>query len=156
MTYAWRETVERTETNAWGTLWGIDAPWAHPIWSQYALYLYDVTTPVGTAPPVIHLPRATHEFLLYALDPSVRLERDVPISRQRCVRLNPPNYGYQLRAADNDAARDRVQRIVDEIVAERLSPDTDWRSRWDAMMPDAFPMVRSAFAELFGAPGATN
>ncbi len=155
MSYAWRETIERTSKSAWGTSWGIDAPWAHLAWSQYVLYLYDLQTDIGVAPK-LHLPDASHEMLLYAVNPDTPIERDKPLSAQKYALLHPGNYGYQFKAADDAAALARIQAIVDEIVAQRLSPDTDFRSHWNAMFSDAFPLVTSAFTDMAGASAPTH
>ena len=151
MTYAWREEIQAANTTAWGVSWAITAPWAHLAWSQYLLHLYDLTSPVGAAPKV-HLPGATHEFLLFAIEPDMPLKHDIKISEQQYGHLEPPNQGYQFRAASNEAARDRLQNVVDLIVAEKLSPDADHRSRWHALFPDGFPMVRNVLSEIIGAP----
>ena len=147
MTYAWTEELRDPKSGVWGMSWGIDAPWAHPFWKQYALHLYELTT-ATEKPPTLYLPDATHEFLLYALHPSWKLEHDKPLSEQTYQHLDPPNCGYQFRADSNEAACKRVQAMVDEIVAERLSPDTDYRSRWDAAFADGYALVVSRLAQL--------
>jgi hypothetical protein len=91
--------------------------------------------------------------VLDAVHPDTKLSHDTPLSKQRYTPLSPSNYGYQFRAKSNEAARDRLQAVVNEIVAERLSPDTDFRSRWDAMFSDAFPLVKSGLAEMAQALG---
>lgn len=152
-TTVWREIVPANPPkHAWAAIWGIIAPWAHPLWSDYAMTLFDLTTPLER-PATLHLPDATHEVVLYALNPDHRLKPDVPMTRQRYGYLHPANYGYQFRAGSNDVALARVQAVVDEIAAGRLSPDTDWRSRWDAMWQDACPLVRNILPELLGAGG---
>lgn len=143
MTHAWRE-VSPTGVGVFNASWIIDAPWAHPVWSQYVAMLYDLTTPHPDGPPVIYLAGATHEFLLYALDPAHPLKRNDPIQKARVTRLLPANYGYQFKAESDDAALARVQAIVDDIVAERLSPDTDFRSVWNVRLADCYPLIRSA------------
>lgn len=159
-THAWREIIEAGKTQggratAWGCSWGIHAPWAHPAWHQYALHLYDLLSPTGQ-PPTLHLPGATHEFLLYAISPDTPLVVGTPLSGQEFQHLHPANYGYQFRATSNKAALSRLQAVVDEIVAGRLSPDTDFRDRWNQMMQDAFPLVSSGLAEAFGGPSKTD
>lgn len=140
MTYAWRE-IDPT-SDVFGVTWIINAPWAHPIWHQYWIALYDLTTPHPGGAPTLYLPDATHEFIVYALDPEHPIAKDTPIHEAKCVKLKPPNYGYQFKAESNDAALARVQMIVDGIVADRLSPDTDFRSLWDKLLADCYPLVR--------------
>jgi len=147
MSYAWiTEPLEAK--GVWGVSWGIDAPWAHPVWSQYAMHLYDLTSE-GSNPPVIYLPEATHEVLLCAVNPDTPIVRDVPLNEQKFGHLEPANYGYQFRAVDNQTALDRLQVVVDTIAAQKLNPDTDYRAVWDALFSDAYPLVQNTFANLF-------
>jgi hypothetical protein len=139
MTYAWREIYPNSDV--YSVAWIINAPWAHPLWHQYVMALYDLTTPHADGPPTLHLPDATHEFMLFALDARYPIEKDAPIYAAELRRLVPPNYAYQFKAESNDAALARVQEIVDGIVAEKLSPDTDFRSLWDKLLPDCYPLV---------------
>lgn len=133
-----------TDKTAMGAVWVVTAPWAHPFWSQYAFSLTDLTTPIGT-PPVIHLPGATHEFLLFAIDPDkpVKFWADRP---KGCL-LSPPNCGYQFIAENNDAALDRIQRCVDRVMHGELSPDTDYRFMWNELFKDGHSLARSMFTD---------
>lgn len=141
MTYAWREIIP-TQTGVFSAAWIIDAPWAHPVWSQYLLALYDLTTPAPEAGTVVfYMPGATHEFVLHALDPEQLIPKDAPIQGSGYRPLIPPNYGYQFKADSDEAALARVQELVDGIVAQKLSPDTDFRSLWNKLLADAYPLV---------------
>lgn len=132
-----------TETAAMAALWIVTAPWAHPLWSQYAFSLVDLTTPVPGQPPVIHLPGATHEFLLFAINP------DMPVDkwsdRQPGWLLSPINCGYQFIAESHEAALARIQGYVDLVLAGKLSPDTDFRSMWNSLFEDGHSLVRNVF-----------
>lgn len=142
MTYAWR--IDHPESAVFAVSWIIDAPWAHPVWNQYALCLYDLTTPLDRAGPVeFYLEGATHEFILVALDPKHHVPRDTTPGKP-LRRLDPPNYGYQFIAESDAAAAARVQECVDGIAAGKLSPDTDFRSLWNKLWADAYPMVRGS------------
>lgn len=131
-----------TEGKPFGATWLITAAWAHPVWSQYALALYDLTTPTDQ-PAVIHLDGATHELLLVALDPArPATSAQSMVEGGQVQALSPPNHGYQFKAESDAAAVSRLQRIVDEIEAQRLSPDSDFRAAWDAMFRDAHSLRR--------------
>lgn len=147
MNDTWTVCEEHHEARPWGCTWVINAPWAHPFWSQYLLMLYDLTSPTEK-PPVIHMEGATHEFLLFAVDPDHPLMPHRAPSEQTIRTLEPPNMGYQFRAADNDAARVRIGHLVEMVKARVLSPDTDFRSKWNNLMSDAHPMVRSRLGDL--------
>ncbi|MCJ2067786.1 hypothetical protein MKK75_03015 [Methylobacterium sp. J-030] len=134
--------LSTTEGKPFGATWLITAPWAHPAWSQYALALYDLTTPSDPAPN-IYLDGATHELLLVALDPSypATTTRDMVEGRQLHP-LSPPNHGYQFKAESDAAAVRRLQQIVDDIEGRCLSPDSDFRAAWDALFRDAHSLRR--------------
>lgn len=110
--------------------WVVSAPWAHPLWATYAFLLYDLTTPIPGAPAaILYRPDVTHEFLVYALDPAHPPTPPTHI-------LQPANMGYQFTAASNEAAADRIIKLIWEVEARRLSPDTDFRSMWDRIFSD--------------------
>lgn len=134
-------------TGVFGARWLIDAPWAHPHWSQYIIFLYDLTTPTDDGnEPTILVAGHTHEFLLYALDPREgRVPMDANLHETSFAILHPANYGYQFKAESNEAAVERIQELVDAIVDTRLSPDTDFRSLWNKLLPDMYPLVKSIF-----------
>lgn len=144
--YAWRHENPHNKEVIFNYAWIIDAPWAHPVWNQYALFLCDLTSEEpGVDKGTIHTPGHTHEFLLYALDPAYPIVRDTPIPEVKFAPLNPPNYGYQFKADSNEAALARVQELVDGIVTLKLNPDTDYRSLWNKLLPDMYPLVKSIF-----------
>ena len=137
----WFETTPRSEGRVFSAVWGLRLPLAHPVWSEYALYLYDLTT-VTNPMPVVYLPGATHEILLWALNPDRLLQRDVPWLGQNIQPLRPPNHGYQFIAPDDAAALARIQSLVDAMVDGTLSPDTDWCSVWDTLFADGASLRR--------------
>lgn len=142
MTYAWK--IEHPQHPTFSLTWIIDAPWAHPLWHQYFLVLYDLTTPMQRE-PTIHLPGATHEMVLFALDPEHPIAKDSTPTPSEVYRLSPPNYGYQFKAKSNNEAAERIQAVVDGIVARQINPDTDWRSFWNnGLFPDAHPLVTNS------------
>jgi hypothetical protein len=117
-------------------------PWAHPLWSDYVLSVCDLDSP-GKKPPIKRDPTATHELLLYALDPEYPVDFSAPITR-RYQPLQPANHGYQFRAGSNQAAWSRAKALVDDCLSRRLSPDTDYRSMWDARMADGWSLLKGA------------
>lgn len=144
MTYAWK--INHPANPIFSATWFINAPWAHPLWQQYLLALYDLTTPT-TKPPTLHLRDATHEFMLYALDPEHPIAKDAIVPPEQVYKLSPPNFAYQFKAKSNAEAEERIQAVVDGIVARQISPDTDARSFWNnGLFPDAYALVKSAFA----------
>lgn len=149
--YAWKNP--HPENPVYNCVWVIDAPWAHPLWSQYVVLLYDLTTvQEGVEMPKVVLEGATHEFMVYAVDPDAKIEKDTDaweLGKSGQLRLlQPANYGYQFKAETNEAAEGRIQGLVDQILAQTLSPDTDFRSWWDRILPD----MKSLHSSVFSGP----
>lgn len=132
---------ERKEGNAFNAAWALHAPWAHPLWSDYALLLMDLTTPMHGPEVVLYLKGATHEMHLWAVDPRYGMPDTWPQEPLRPPRrLEPMNYGVQFIAADDDTAFNRINEIALSIDAKHLSPDTDARSVWDELFKDGAAM----------------
>ena len=90
-------------------------------------------------PVTIYLEGATHELVLFALDPRGNREKLINSSilgKDTCQILHPANFGAQF-ISDNDAtARGRIEDTVKLIVEGKLSPDTDFTSQWVALWGD--------------------
>lgn len=125
----------------WNFGWLIHAPGAHPFWSQYLLLLYDLLTPTE-ASPKIYLPGATHEFLLFSVNPDEHYSQETTIKDSIGV-LDPPNHGYQFRAEDNLEAQARLSMVVNMIITGELNPDSDARAAWDALFHDGVTLRRN-------------
>lgn len=119
-------------------IWLIEAPWAHPLWHSYTLILMHLR-PVPDLETIIHLPGATHELWLCALDPDQ--PRQAMLETGRAMRLEPLNFAAQIIEPSDDAARDAVRFPVELICAGRLSPDTDFIRAWVHLFNDS--MVRA-------------
>lgn len=133
------------EGQAFGAGWIVTAPWAHPFWSQYIVSLTDLTTPMPkVGPPLLYMPGATHEVVVEVLDPDILVNEFKIEAEPKLRRLSPPNYAYQFKAWSDEAATARIQALVDQIDAEKLSPDTDWRSVWDGLFKDGVSLRKSS------------
>lgn len=123
------KVVEKLEGRPWGAQWLISAPWAHPLWSQYYATLADLTTDTGI-PPKLYREGVTHEFLLYACNPEMPLQKLGDLKPRGL--LTPANLAYQFKAGSDDEALGRISFLLNLIIAGQLSPDTDYRERtWD-------------------------
>lgn len=113
--------------------WIINAPWAHPFWANYLLSATHLREHEGLRPPIIHLAGATHELLLHAIDPDWQIKPN-----QLPQMLHPANFAAQFIAPSDEAAAQRLLETVEEILAGKLSPDTDytqsWIARWGSNM----------------------
>ena len=125
---------EKGIARPFGALWLVDAPWAHPAWQQYLMSLCDLTTGMGEQ-PVIQMQPATHELIVWAVDPRVEVETGERIVDWKFDKalLTPPNQLQQFHADSDDAAVARVDQVVELIEARRLSPDSDVQADWDRL-----------------------
>lgn len=105
--------------------WVVYAPCAHPLWAYYWIGCVSLRSIPNAAPPLILIPNATHEVMVYALNPDID-----PAIDDGPQMLLPANFhGQFIEACDEDAAA-RVQASVKEVVAGLLSPDTDFQREW--------------------------
>lgn len=107
--------------------WFIYAPWANPIWHSYALHLIHLRAIPRFDPPIITLSGATHQLMLYALNPDWQ-----PTLEELPHWLLPMNFAAQFIAKDDENAAWRMRFTVDEILSGELSPDTDFTQAWIA------------------------
>jgi hypothetical protein len=128
-------------TGVWGGAIGFQCPWAHPVWSEYVLQVYDLLPhKSGESPMVKYHPDATHEFVLNALKQEVRIDFKKSLFDQELVMLMPINHGYQFKADNNGSAWERVKGLVDACEKLELSPDSDFVMDWDNRMIDGWTM----------------
>ena len=145
---AWIMPIEPRTPDQTATLatWIVHAPWAHPIWSQYAVTLIHLRDIQGVKPAHKYDPRATHEVQVWALDPEARLRPGDP-PKPRML-LTPQNFVGQWNAQDDECAKTHIENVVRAIVNGRLSPDTDFRAAWKRLFPfhpyDAAPAFQRA------------
>jgi hypothetical protein len=136
------------EGGIWTGAIGFQCPWAHPVWSEYLLLIYDLNTEMPNGKKAHkHNEAATHEFVLFSLAPETRINFDVNLYEQKSLSpLTPFNHGYQFVAESNEAAWDRVNSLIDacyrEVTRGRyvLNPDSDYRADWDKRMEDGWSL----------------
>lgn len=110
-------------------VWIVEAPWAHLAWHSYFISLVHLRdNPNQTRPPMRKFPEATHEVMVWVLDPRVPREPIVE-GKARAAFLTPQNFIAQFVATDEEALR-RVDAVVTDICAGTFSPDTDFRPLW--------------------------
>ena len=130
--------VPSSHHQAMTAAWLIHAPWAHPAWDTYMIMVTDLTTPMKTEAK-LKRDDVTHEMIVFAMNP----EKEIPhldelfaTGEAMSYTLSPANHGYQFTAASDEAANNRIQGLVDNIVERTLSPDTDFRAMWDRIFSD--------------------
>lgn len=130
---AFRKARNITKPDAGVMSWLVRAPWANIMWHSYVLHLIHLRQLPGMPPPKIYLLDATHEMMLFALDPKWELS-----TLEYPRHLSPINFAAQFIEPSDAAAQERCEKCVLEIVNGKLSPDTDfiqhWRARFNASM----------------------
>jgi hypothetical protein len=121
--------------------WILEARWAHPVWHSYFITLVHLRPQAGLPDAVLYRPDATHEFMLFALDP--KQPREPQLREQRAAILMPPNFGAQLVEVSDADAIARVDQAIDMVLAGLLNPDTDARQSWVALFGDT--MIKPEF-----------
>lgn len=123
----------KEEHDATVCTWIVDAPWAHPFWRAYMIAVIHLRATAGLPAPKINLEGATHEVLLYALDPG----RTPDIENPFRTRLEPANFIGQWIAVSDIEAETKIEQCVREILDGVLSPDTDFRRQWIQRFSDS-------------------
>lgn len=108
-------------------VWMIHAPWVHPAWSWHFATLIYLRHKPGVRPAVLSFPEASHEFIVYAMDPSFPV--DLSMKGQNRF-LEPVSIVQQFTAENDAAALERVETLLPEVVAGRLSVEADGRAAW--------------------------
>lgn len=142
---AWRYDIEAIARKAGNKphssilSWVIEAPNANPMWHSYALHLIHLRDEIDLGRPKIYVQGATHEMMLFALNPDKPRDlKDYPSV------LTPINFAAQFIARDDSYAIARINETVCEIVNGQLSPDTDHTQSWIARFGSAMIKGNSA------------
>ncbi|MBY0559988.1 hypothetical protein [Hyphomicrobium sp.] len=122
-------------------IWSLALPGRHPVWDEYLICLYDLPAS-GEVPVIRYREDVTHELIVVALAPEVRIDFDRDVFAQsQLIPLMGPNHGYQFTAESDDAALSRARVIVCSVLAGTLSPEDDARERWDMLFDDGVRLV---------------
>jgi hypothetical protein len=105
--------------------WVIYAPYAHPFWHSYWLSCVSLRDQEGVPPAILYRPDATHELILFALNPA----HPTTIDEQPHF-LTPTNFVGQFPAQSDSHASAIIEQTVRDIINGFLSPDTDYRRNW--------------------------
>jgi hypothetical protein len=124
-----------TEPDAAIDLWLVEAPYAHPVWHSYMLFLMHLRPLPDFPPPIFYLEGATHEFHIWALDASAQRQHIIDTGQWGEKRLNPMNFAVQVKM-DDDEVKSKLRFSIVDILHGRISPDTDYRSRWARLWGD--------------------
>jgi hypothetical protein len=118
-------------------IWSLKIPDANPRWDEYLVCLYDLTNLDASVPVVRYREDVTHEFVVVALAPEVRVDFSKNVFEQpTLIPLTPPNHAFQFKAESNEAAVSRIQVCVNSLLAGTLSPEDDPLGNWNMLFND--------------------
>jgi hypothetical protein len=119
--------------------WFFEDRASHPIWYQYAASVIHLRDILGMQSPVRYFPEATHELVIFALNPAYRLGPTSEFHEFQKALMSPVNICVQFRAYSDDAARERIE----DLLKTAPSVDSDfrlwWRSRLNGATPSDYP-----------------
>lgn len=130
--------------------WIASAPYAHPMWSRYAILSVALREAPGVPQAKVNLDGATHEVMVYALNPD-----KAPAVDDLPSILHPANFTGQFVAPDDLAAAARVQQAVQDVIDGALNPDSDYLHVWAARFSNSNLLATALTPDLIAvAPGA--
>ena len=94
--------------------WFLQCPGQSPAWQHYHLAIVHLRPIDGVKPAVINRPGATHEVMLFALDPA---KHPVPDDLNTWSWLSPVNFVGQLELPSDESAKN-VLEILARAVAD--------------------------------------
>lgn len=126
---AWRVPIYREKESEGSSVdrWVIYQPGVNAFWSFYMVEVIHLRPIEGLGDARILLPGASHEVMVFALDP----ERDIyDCWKNNLPILVPPNYTGQFFAESDEYAKERVERAVIDITNGLLTADSDSIQGW--------------------------
>lgn len=94
----------------------LHCPGQSPAWSDYCLAVVHLRPVEGVREPVINVPGATHEVLLFALDPDGKNGLALSTDPDSWGILTPLNLVYQVHLDSDAAAREMLCMCAQAIV----------------------------------------
>lgn len=113
------------------SLWLLDAPNAHPAWRFHSLIVVHLREVEGVPAPVMQFAGASHELMVYALDPDHDDEIMVGDPLTQLHYLTPPDAVVQFIVADDEQARSVAAFAAHAVAHGLVVPDADFREDWE-------------------------
>jgi hypothetical protein len=106
----------------------LDVPSAHPAWDCYLLSIIHLRDVPGIPAAHREFPTATHEILLWALNPESDASwNGIAFPPEGRFLLTPPNLIEQVELPSDEYALELVALLARAFIDGILSPDTDFR-----------------------------
>jgi hypothetical protein len=138
---AWKLSLvphaDRKEPHATISHWLLRGPW-HMWWEYFVITLVHLRPTEGMGPPFLESPGMTHEIFIMALDPGTKDEKreyDPDNMPYPIPWLRPMDCVVQFACTSDARAVDTCEAVVRTIIAGNASPDSDWASYWERVIP---------------------
>jgi hypothetical protein len=138
-----RKDIKMLECGEFGAAWGLQPPQIHPYIRQGLLLLYALKD-CPTTKKTKHFDSATHEFMLYRVDPRTPIDFARNLWEQPHVSpLLPARLGFQITAASDEDAVCMLDRIAEKFIRLELTPLL--ADEWVDMIPNGKMIVFPEF-----------
>lgn len=123
-------------------MWLLDAPQAHPFWTQYLLSVVMLDDHPDFPPANKHFPEATHELFVFALNPDYGPHDEETLKpfmeKGSLPILQPINVVQQFKAT-GEQMKKLVRCAVQDVVDGKLSPEAPFSTEsnnkyWGAVL----------------------
>lgn len=118
------------DSSATVAVWLLTCPGRHPVWSQWALSAVTLAPVDGYPPAKITVEGATHELLLFAIEPQIVVDPNARLWEPRDVgefakhMLTPVNIVEQVRLGSDEQARELTSLLAQAVAHGVLDPET--------------------------------
>lgn len=140
-----RKVVTRPDQEAGIATWVINGPF-HPLWRWWALGVVHLRPLAGVRPVVLRREGASHEVLIFSVDPEKCPEPDIDkLEREggELPNLMPLDLVHQVVGLDDEQAAELAGLMVKAIVAGEMSPDQDFAEMWRRTLDTTAEHLRS-------------
>lgn len=123
--------------------WLVNGPY-HPHWRWWAVAAVHLRVVPGVDPPQLSRPDASHEIVIYSIDPTGG-DPDVDAiesGERRLKMLTPIDLAYQVAGLSDEQAGVLVQLMVRSMMAGWMSPDQDFRGAWPNVIDATVEHIR--------------
>lgn len=119
---AWAATIDR---------YILHCTWSHPFWSYYFISGVHLRPIAGVPPAKKHFPSASHEIMIYSIDPKEPPDIDKCETGEKFPAiLQPPDLVHQVAGLTDKQFAYLLQDVIVTVVEGRAAPDVDFRAFW--------------------------
>ena len=111
--------------------WIVFAPWVHPLWSYHFVGIVHLRDVEPHPPANLQFEGATHEFMVLSLDPNHE-----PQGFDSLKYLMPQSIAQQFTATNDAEALEWIELLLDNVLNQKLSIDSDNRSQWKHLLTE--------------------